>query len=258
MLNHLIKLMPSLILCVGIISNITAITNDALIGFSNVPQEGKVRCAIKYTPLHSIEEYYDSSGNLTNLDKYKISENLMILDYYGYNQSGWKIKFLNSTIDYGQNQIENISMIDASIYFIWLNQFPFQTLKTELGYSDSLGVFINQTLDYDLTKKQIWSNQLTVSGNNTIAINSKIIYNFSKNMGASILYNHTKYQNNDIDNNDMHINNIEISMGLKLRNLNYGYYKFDIRIKPTYKIPISGINTPSAQSLSLGLMIDFI
>ena len=246
--------------------------------FTNTPKEGRVRLSFNYTPPASVSESYDASGEIIKLDssgKYTTSSNSISIDYFGYKRSGISMTIHSSSLSMDKNAdiSESRSMFTGSVYFIWGNKFsfPVQSIKSEFGFSDSLGILIAQSVDYRITDRQMWTSKISATSRSTstdlfpndniktMNFSTKLIYNLSEMIGASI-----EYRNSTSEIKTMGISatsklsSISVSAGLQLTQLRYGYYGFKLRLQPSLEIPLSGENQSKQSSIGLNMNLDFI
>jgi len=249
-----------------------------LVGFADTPKEGRLRTSFGIYPKKFISRLYDQSGEeliIDNDSRRYLHINTIILDYYGYKRSGIKLMIANTEFDYKDTELINLKypLQIFSIYFLWGDKFtfPVQNLKSEIGYTDSLGLVTSHALDYKLTNKQIWSNEITMTTRtnstdsypsdkqNTLKFRSKLICNFSENLALSAMYQRYKIDRvifgNEITSS---LTSIELAAGLQLVKMNYGYYNFNFKLSPSLIIPISGKIITKQEQLSLSLIFDFI
>ena len=241
-------------------------------GFADTPTEGRIRLSFSTMPYkQSIGHLYDDNGEeviLSSHNRLHISNSQINIDYYGYKRSGINLKINNtkSYYKYPADFEENHSIQYFSIYFLWGDKFtfPVQNLKSEVGYSDSLGYLITQALDYKISNKNKLSSK--ISSTNTEAVStfdfsSKIICNFSESLATSIMYrkgviNYSETANFPATANSF--TSIELSAGVQLVDLSYGYYNFNLKIIPSLMIPISGEIMVKEELLLLNFVFDFI
>ena len=253
-------------------------SHPALTSFTDTPKEGRLRLSFSYSPEKLIANYYDEDGetiSARNNEGYNLSSNLITLDYYGYKRSGVNLTILNSTFDYKDKNIkdQSVPITYASVYFLWGDKFsfPVQSIKSEFGCGDSLGLLVAQSVDYRITENQMWSNKITLTMKDTstdlfpeskrsaIAFSTQLIYNLSESIGASAMFTYYKYEEDVLGvPTSISLNSLELAAGLQLVEVGYGYYNFNIRLRPSFKIPISGNNYFKENIMSLGVALDFI
>ena len=254
------------------------IKHPALTSFTDTPKEGRVRISFGLNPSKLISKLYDDNGDIEAVnvnESYNVSSNYIALDYYGYKRSGISLVISNSTIDYKSAGLEDekIPVTFASVYFLWGDKFsfPVQSIKSEFGFADSLGILISQSIDYRITSNQMWSNKFILttkdtsdelfpeSSRNTVTFSSQLIYNLSQSIGASAMFTYYKFDEQAMGASyTTSMNSLELSAGLQLAELGYGYYNFNLRLKPSFKIPLSGRNYFKENIMALGVTLDFI
>jgi len=250
------------------------IEHPVITGFADTPKEGRMRVSFRAMPykqsighLYNAEgEIYDDEGEeiiLSSQNRFYISTSQINIDYYGYKRSGIKLKIDNHEYYYKPTDYtDNRSIQYFSVYFLWGDKFtfPVQNLKSEVGYSDSLGYLITQALDYKISDKKKLSSKISSTGAETISkfnFSSKLICNFSENLATSIMYRKdtVNYSETAITTS---LTSIEFAAGLQLVDMSYGYYDFNLKIIPSFTIPIAGKTQAKENLFLLSLVFDFI
>ena len=274
-----------------------------LTGFTDTPKEGRAQLKYNFSLMSPspITTAYDSAGEkiaLLETEKFKGSSNLFMVDYYGYKRSGIKLGVGSTKINYQDNlsvtsaqcadangsyddgictiQDDKLSVISASVYFIWGDKFtfPVHNIKTEAGFSTGLPFFAS-AIDYKLTDSQLWSSSIRYGGLGAISVSdtayvaagaltfkTKLIHNFSELLAISGKYNLDLYTTDILDNGGntsiVYLNSFEVAAGIQFSRISYGYYDFNLKLIPSFQLPLKGKNIPKSNILSLGIILDFI
>ena len=256
--------------------------HPALTGFTDTPKEGRLKAGYSWSPLASISNTYNTNGEVQSLmdtEKLSLSTFSLKMDYFGYKKSGITLHVGRIQSDYSNESLNDMSLstIGATVYWIWGDQFTFPVyrIKTEVGVvgsGSSTSGKGNASIDYYLTDIQMISttiglnnfSAMTVANNDTsafsytpISLNTKFIHNFSENIAVSGMYR-TVFYSDTPDEVDMNISSIQISAGLQLTDLKYGYYHFNFGLKPAIEFPLSGKNHSKLNIFSIGFVLDFI
>ena len=254
--------------------------HPALVGFTDTPKEGRLRADYTCFLPSSISSTYNSSGevqSILNANQFKSSAFSLKMDYFGYKKSGITLSFAGIKTDYTNNSLTDLSLssVGASVYWIWGDKFTFPVyrIKTEVGYTLDGDGIAGSSIDYYITDSQMLSasfglntfsamatanNDSSIFNYAPISLNAKFIHNFSENIAVSGMYRGTVYSNLSDELDNINISSIQIAGGLQLTRLNYGYYHFNLGIKPAIEFPISGKNHSKMNLFSLGFVLDFI
>ena len=254
--------------------------HPALVGFTDTPKEGRLRADYTYFLASSVSNTYNSSGEvqaISNTNQFKSSAFALKMDYFGYKKSGITLSFGGIKTDYTNNNLTDLSLslVGASVYWIWGDKFTFPVyrIKTEVGYTLEGDGIVGSSIDYYITDSQMLSagfglntfsamatanNDSSIFSYAPISLNAKFIHNFSENIAISGMYRSALYNEPPDESNDINISSIKIAGGFQLTRLEYGYYHFNLGIKPAIEFPISGKNHSKMNQFSLGVVLDFI
>ena len=256
--------------------------HPALTGYTDTPKEGRLRIDYGWFLPSSISNIYNQNGEVQSIssdfDK-KSSAFQLKMDYFGYRKSGITINLSGIKTDYSAESLTDLSLsaVGASAYWIWGDKFtfPIYRIKTETGIISSGGeasATASASIDYYITDSQMLSgsiglNQLsamTTANNDSslisyapISLNAKFIHNFSENIAVSGMYRNISYSNTP-DELNINISSIQIAAGIQATKLEYGYYHFNVGLKPSIEFPLNGKNHGKLNLISLSFFLDFI
>jgi hypothetical protein len=252
--------------------------HPALRGFTDTPKEGRLRAEYTWFPASSISNTYNSTGEvqaLLDTQEFKSSAFTLKMDYFGYKKSGIALRVAGVKTDYLDESLDDISLsvAGATVYWIWGDKFTFPVyrIKTEIGLAGA-NLSSAIAIDYYITDSQMLSatiglnefsamananNDSTIFSYAPVSLNTKFIHNFSENIAVSGMYRSTLYSGAP-DGLDINISSLQIAAGLQLTRLEYGYYDFNLGLKPAMEFPLSGKNHSKLNIFSLGFVLDFI
>ena len=256
--------------------------HPALNGFTDTPKEGRLQAEYFWSLPSSVSNIYNTNGEIqsfTDIEKFTSSTFYLKMDYFGYKKSGITINIGGIKSDYANESLADISLstVGATAYWIWGDQFtfPIYRIKTEVGIVGSGSTVSgsgNASIDYYITDSQMISttigmnkfSSMTIANNDTsafsynpVSLNTKFIHNFSENIAVSGMYK-TVFYTAAPDEMDINISSIQLTAGLQLTKLEYGYYHFNFGLKPSIEIPLSGKNHSKLNTFSIGFVLDFI
>tara|TARA_Y100000996_G_scaffold15106_1_gene11620 strand:- start:8745 stop:9614 length:870 start_codon:yes stop_codon:yes gene_type:complete len=253
--------------------------HPALIGYTDTPKEGRVRIDYNWFIPSSISNTYNQMGDdQLIINDSKLSAFHIKMDYFGYKRSGVVLNFSGIKNDYTNESLTDLSLSTAgvNVYWIWGDKFtfPIYRIKTEVGLADisDAKVSVITAVDYYIaddemlsasiglntySSMEIANNDSSIFSYTPISLNAKFIHNFSENIAVSGMYKNTIYTEAP-DELDINISSFQIAAGFQLTKLQYGYYHFNVGLKPALEFPISGKNHSKFNLISLGFSLDFI